>query len=136
MKEKRAFVNAVFGAMEAVDGAKKVGKAYSNTENKYDDLMGTKLVKAPKTMGGQNALVSGKPAMTKKIASEELDYLYKEAGAKDFIKGVAPKVKEAIPKIKGAVDSFDAKNTEHLVNAAKAFKNKQVMSGLQHAASA
>ena len=136
MKEKRAFVNAVFGAMEAVDGAKKVGKAYNNTENKYDDLMGTKLVKAPKTMGGQNALVSGKPAMTKKIASEELDYLYKEAGAKDFIKGVAPKVKEAIPKIKGAVDSFDAKNTEHLVNAAKAFKNKQVMSGLQHAASA
>lgn len=136
MEEKRAFVNAVFGAMEAVDGAKKVGKAYSNTENKYDDLMGTKLVKAPKTMGSQNALVSGKPAMAKKIASEELDYLYKEAGAKDFIKGVAPKVKEAIPKIKGAVDSFDAKNTEHLVNAAKAFKNKQVMNGLQHAASA
>ena len=136
MEEKRAFVNAVFGAMEAVDGAKKVGKAYNNTENKYDDLMGTKLVKAPKTMGGQNALVSGKPDMAKKIASEELDYLYKEAGAKDFIKGVAPKVKEAIPKIKGAVDSFDAKNTEHLVNAAKAFKNKQVVSGLQHAASA
>ena len=136
MKEKRAFVNAVFGAMEAVDGAKKVGKAYNNTENKYDDLMGTKLVKAPKTMGGQNALVSGKPAMARKTASEQLDYLYKEAGAKDFIKGVAPKVKQAIPKIKDAVDSFDAKNTEHLVNAAKAFKNKQVMSGLQHAASA
>lgn len=129
MEEKKAFINTVFGAMEAVDGAKKVGKAYKNTDNKYDNLMGTKLIKAPKTMGGQNAMVSGKPTMLKKTASEELDFICKEAGVMSSVKG-------ALPKIKGAVDSFDAKNTEHIVNAAKAFKNKQIMNGMQYTAKA
>ena len=130
MEEKKAFINTVFGTMEAVDGAKKVGKAYKDT-NKYDDVMGTTLVKAPKTMGNQNALVSGKPRI--KTASEELDYIYKEAKVNISKLKNAPKaIAQAIPKIKGAVDKFDAKNTEHLINTAKAIKDKRVMDALQH----
>ena len=134
MNEKKAFVNAVFGTMEAIDGAKKVNKAYKEP-NKYDDLMGTKLVKTPKVMGAQNAMVS------KKTAAEELDFLCKQAGvigkhdlaiAKQMTKGAVKNIPNVANKMKGAIDTFDAKNTEHLVNAAKAFGNKQFMNGLHH----
>lgn len=135
MKEKKAFVNAVFGTMEAIDGAKKVGKAYNDNTNKYDDLMGTKLVKAPKVMGNQNAMVAGK-SIVPKTASEKIDYLYKEANADGAVRSVLPKIKGVIPKIKGAVDKFDAANTQHLIDAGKAFKNKEILKGLQHSISA
>lgn len=135
MEEKKAFINAVFGTMEVIDGAKKAGKAYNDNANKYDNIMGTKLVKAPKTMGNQNAMIAGK-SVTPKTASERIDYLYKEANADGAVRNVLPKIKEVIPKIKGAVDKFDAANTQHLIDAGKAFKNKEILKGLQHSISA
>lgn len=129
MKEKKAFINAAFGAMEAIDGVKKTNQAYKNTDNKYDDLMGTKLVKAPKVMGNQNSIVAGKSTASNspKLASEELSNIYKEAKLLN---------KNSLGTLKTVVDNFDAKNTQHLKNTVGAIKNKQFMNALHHGARA
>lgn len=130
MEEKKAFVNAVFNTMEAVDGAKKTTQAYKDNTNKYDDLMGTKLVKTPKTMGGQNAVVSKNniipPNKLPKTASEELSYIYKEAKFD----------KNTLNNVKTVIENFDTKNTQHIKNTVDAVKNKQLMNALHHGAKA
>lgn len=155
MKEKKAFVGAMFGAMEAADGIKNTGKAYKDTRNKYDDLMGTRLVKATNKMGLQNASLAGSNSRditnniinsnainsigvsnNKKTASEKIDYLYKEAGIRDRVVAMGPKIKNAIPTAKRMIDNFDARNTAHLVAAKDAFKNKEVLRGINHSVKA
>lgn len=132
MEEKKAFIGTVFGAMEVADGVKNTAKAYKDNTNKYDDIMGTKLVKTPKKMGIQNAVLSG----NNKLASQTLDTLYKEAGFKDGISKITPKIKKVIPKAKQVLDNFDANNTKHLIATKDAFKNKELLRGLGHAGKA
>lgn len=129
---KEAGLNTIFAGMEAVDGVKKMKDTYQNKSvtNKYDNLMGTSIVKAPKVMGAQNAIIGGK----NKMAAQELDEIYKQA--KLDVAGTAKKVGQKLSKVdiggtakkmSEAVSNFDTKNTQHIKDTISHAKNKKVM---------
>jgi len=138
---KQAGLNAIFGTMDAIDGAKKTKTTYNNSENKYDAMMGTTVSKNITHKNGlNNAMISG-PGVT---ASETLDLLCKQAGMKipsgndvrRIVHNFSYDAKKGINKVKSKVDDLDTKNTEHLKNMVQNAKNKNVKETLKEGARA
>jgi hypothetical protein len=77
-------LNKMFIGMEVADGASKARKAFNDTNNKYHDILGNQMIKAPAANGEMNALNSNN-TMYKMSASELIDGLAKEAGIKEKI---------------------------------------------------
>lgn len=99
-------LNKAFVGMDIVDGVGKTKQAYnSSSNNKYDNIMGTKPIKTT-NMGGQaNALNGRNTAMKRSVlASEELDNMCKIAGVDDFLKGMG-KSKKTFDKSKANINN-------------------------------
>ena len=131
---KKAGIDTVFSVMDAVDGVKKVKNTYNNSTNKYDSLMGTTISKNISQKNGlNNAAISGK------LASEELDFLCKQAGIKipnrsdmaRIANNVMFDAKKGIKNVSNKIENIDKNNTEHLKNMMAGIKGKDIKGALK-----
>lgn len=131
MKKQAGVINNAFIAMDAVDGAKKVGKAYKQTNTTYSDPLGTTIKKTSPKMGAANAEIANP-----KLASEAIDELCKVAIAKTPLKKAIIHAKLGKRNLGRGLDRIDAANTQHIKNAINAVKNKQLVRGVSEAGKA
>lgn len=131
MNKQAKLLTSAFIAMDAVDGAKKVGKAYKQTNNTYSDALGTTVNKSSKKMGGANAEIANP-----KLASETIDDMCKVAVSKTPIKKAIIGAKWGKRNLERGIEKIDAANTQHIRNAIDAVKNKQLVRGVSEAGKA
>lgn len=133
-EEKKALtLNGVMNTMVAVDGAKQMKKSYNDVNNKYDNLMGTNVSK-----GGM--LGSGNKLIAQRTASEDLDFIYKEAGIKQSAvnagKIVFNGAKKHMNSAAKAFNKMDRNNTRHINLAIGNLKKGNTKKGLKYGAKA
>lgn len=135
-------LNKAFVGMDIVDGAGKVKNAYkSSSNNKYDNLMGTKPIKSS-TYGGEINALNGRNTERKRqmLASEELGTMYKEAasggqkllGSQNGInarekvkKGINIKNNKAFKIVSEAYKKNESKMNKNFTDASNNFKRSK-----------
>lgn len=124
--DKFAFIDKAFTAMSIVDGAKQMKNSYNSTNNKYDNILSTNVVKPNKNtgmMGASNASIAN-PIYQNKVAFDMVNNIYKEAGLSNNIS----KVKGAISK---GIKNYDANTAKIFANAKNNFVDKKIGAGLK-----
>lgn len=126
MEEKVAIgLGTAMNALTVVDGAKQMNRSYRDTNNKYDNILGTSINKnTPSIMGASNKIIA------QKTASEILDELYKEAGLMNSIKKNTGKIVNTIGK---GINKLDVANTKNIKMTKESFKNKDIKNTLINA---
>lgn len=131
MKKQAGMVNNAFIAMDAVDGAKKMGKAFKTQNTTYSDALGTTLKKQPNKMGAANAAI-----VNPKLASDCIDEMCKIAITLSPMQKAIIKKRKVARSLGKNIEKIDAKNTQHIKAAYDALKKKQLVRGLSEAGKA
>lgn len=125
MEKESGIINKVFGAMEVVDGAKKVKKEFNNAENKYDAKLG----------------VSTNHLKPPKLASEELDELLKIAGVgqrgfKSLSRAAGSTITDGAKAVKKGIGAADKFTMDNASKAVASMKGGDIKQGLKSGAKA